>query len=59
MSRRRRLRRTLAAIPQNLFLWLGSLVVPALSRAAESDAMVFAAYASASRKDRRARRKAR
>ena len=32
---KRRLRRTLAAIPQNLFLWLGSLVVPALSRAGE------------------------
>ena len=35
MSKRRRLRRTLAAIPQNLFLWLGTLVVPALSRAGE------------------------
>ena len=35
MSKRRRLRRTLAAIPQNLFLWLGSAVIPALSRAGE------------------------
>ena len=31
----RLLRRTLAAIPQNIFLWLGSLVVPTLSRAGE------------------------
>lgn len=33
--RLRRLRRSLAAIPQNLLLWLGTLVVPALSRAGE------------------------
>ena len=31
----RLLRRTLAAIPQNIFLWLGSLVVPTLSRTGE------------------------
>lgn len=35
MPKRRHIRRTLAAIPQNLFLWLGSLLVPALSRRAE------------------------
>jgi KDO2-lipid IV(A) lauroyltransferase len=33
--RRRAFRRTLASVPQNLFLWLGSLVVPMLSRAGE------------------------
>ena len=35
MSKRRHLRRKLAAIPQNLFLWLGSAVIPTLSRAGE------------------------
>ena len=35
MSKRRHLRRKLAAIPQNFFLWLGSAVVPLLSRRGE------------------------
>ena len=35
MSKKRRLRKALAAIPQNFFLWLGSAVVPLLSRRGE------------------------